>query len=119
MLAKDTKIYKDAQLLTKKIYEVTRTFKTEYRATIARRLEEYSSQLADIIVEANFYAPNSSERAQCLGRDFIVAYERIFFHLSIAADLKLVSFKQQAQIARILDEIGKQATGWRKSTVKR
>ena len=105
--------------MTKKIYEVTRTFKTEYRATIARRLEEYSSQLADIIVEANFYAPNSSERAQCLGRDFIVAYERIFFHLSIAADLKLVSFKQQAQIARILDEIGKQATGWRKSTVKR
>ena len=50
MLARDTKIYKDAQLLTKKIYEVTRTFKTEYRATIARRFEEYSSQLADIIV---------------------------------------------------------------------
>ena len=119
MLARETKIYKDAFNLTKTMFEITRSFRTEYRSTIARRLEDGSAELASKIVEANLCEPKSDERQRVLGHDFVVVYEKLFFFLAIASDLKLISFKQHANISRILDEIGKQATGWRKSTAKK
>ena len=118
MLARDTKIYRDSYLLTKEIFAVTKRIKTEYRSSIARRLEELSIEISMRIVEANLCAPNSEERQKVLGHDFIVSYERFFYLLSLAFDLKLIDFKQHATLSRILDGIGKQATGWRKSTSK-
>jgi hypothetical protein len=44
------------------------------------------------IVEANLCAPNSEERQKVLGHDFIVSYERFFYLLSLAFDLKLINF---------------------------
>lgn len=78
MLARDTKIYRDSYLLTKEIFSVTKRIKTEYRSSIARRLEELSIEISMRIVEANLCAPNSEERQKVLGRDFIVSYERFF-----------------------------------------
>lgn len=116
MLARDTKIYKDSYVLTREVFAVTKKIKTEYRASIARRLEDLSIELSMRIVEANLYAPNSEERMRVLGHDFIVSYEQFFYLLSLAFDLRLINFKQHATLSRILDGIGKQATGWRKST---
>lgn len=117
MLARETRIYKDAQSLTKETFMVTRKMKTEYRASIARRMEDCAADLSSRIVEANVCAPNSAEREHVLGHDFIVTYERMFFFLSIAADLRLISFKQHAALSRILDSIGRQAAGWRRSVL--
>ena len=119
MLARDTKIYRDSYILTKEVFSVTKRIKTEYRSTIARRLEDGAAELASKIVEANLCEPKSDERQRVLGHDFVVVYEKLFFFLAIASYLKLISFKQHANISRILDEIGKQATGWRKSTAKK
>ena len=118
MLARDTKIYKDSYVLTREVFAVTKKIKTEYRASIARRLEDLSIELSMRIVEANLYAPNSEERMRVLGHDFIVSYEQFFYLLSLAFDLRLINFKQHATLSRILDGIGRQATGWRKSTSK-
>ena len=119
MLARDTKIYKDSYMLTKEVFGVTKRIKTEFRSSIARRLEELSIEISMRIVEANLCAPDSDERLRVLGHDFIVSYERFFYLLSLAFDLRLIDFKQHATLSRILDGIGKQATGWRKSTNKR
>lgn len=116
MLARDTKIYKDSYQMAKEVFLITKKMKTEYRSSIARRIEELSIVLAMKIVEANLYAPNSDERKQVLGHDFVVAQEQLFFMLSLAYDMKLIDHKQHATLSRYLDEIGKQATGWRKST---
>ena len=92
MLARDTKIYKDSYVLTREVFAVTKKIKTEYRASIARRLEDLSIELSMRIVEANLYAPNSEERMRVLGHDFIVSYEQFFYLLSLAFDLKFVEF---------------------------
>lgn len=52
MLARDTKIYKDSYNLARKVFDVTRTMKSEYRSSIARRLEELSIVISMKIVEA-------------------------------------------------------------------
>lgn len=119
MLARETKIYKDAYNMTKKVFDVTKKMKTEYRSSIARRLEGLSIDIAMKIVEANLCEPYSQERANILGHDFVVAYEKFFYLLSVAFDLRLIDFKQHATISRMMDDIGKQATGWRKSTNRR
>ena len=116
MLARDTKIYKDAYSMTKEVFDITKKMKTEYRSSVARRIEELSIALAMKVVEANLFAPTSEERQLILGHDFIVIQEQLFFMLSLAFDLKLLNYKQHATLLRYLDNIGKQVTGWRKST---
>lgn len=116
MLARDTKIYKDSYNLARKVFEVTRAMKSEYRSSIARRLEELSIVISMKIVEANLCPPNSEERSRILGTDFILASEQFFYMLSLSFDLRLIGYNQHATISRMLDEIGREATGWRKST---
>ena len=118
MLARDTKIYKDCFELAKYVLTVTKKMKAEYRSTIARRLEDYTIELSMLIVEANLCPPNSAERYNILSRDFVVTQERIFFLLALSQDKKIIDEKSHANIARRLDEIGREATGWRKATMK-
>jgi hypothetical protein len=118
MLARDTKIYKDTFELAKYVFGVTKKIKAEYRATIARRIEDLTLQLSMKIVEANLCPPNSDERVRVLGRDFILVQEQLFFLLALSQDKKIIDEKSHANIARRLDEIGREATGWRKATMK-
>ena len=53
-----------------------------------------------------------------LGRDFILVQEQLFFLLALSQDKKIIDEKSHANIARRLDEIGREATGWRKATMK-
>lgn len=118
MLARDTKIYKDTFELAKYVFGVTKKIKAEYRATIARRIEDLTLQLSMKIVEANLCPPNSDERVRVLGRDFILVQEQLFFLLALSQDKKIIDEKSHANIARRLDEVGREATGWRKATMK-
>ena len=118
MLARDTKIYKDTFELAKYVFGVTKKIKAEYRATIARRIEDLTLQLSMKIVEANLCPPNSEERVRVLGSDFILVQEQLFFLLALSQDKKIIDEKSHANIARRLDEIGREATGWRKATMK-
>lgn len=116
MLARDAKIYKDTESLADMIFNLTKSYRSDYRATLARKTEECVLMLADLIVAANLSAP--TKRIEILGNDFVIAYERLQFLIRLALRQKQISLKQQAQVARLMDGIGKQATGWRKSAIK-
>lgn len=116
MLARDAKIYKDTEILADMVFNLTKSYRSDYRATLARKTEECVLTLADLIVSANLSAP--AKRIEILGNDFVIAYERLQFLIRLAYRQKQISLKQQAQVARLMDGIGKQATGWRKSAIK-
>lgn len=116
MLARDAKIYKDTFLLADTLFDITKKFKSDLRSTLAKRIEDAVLRLSDIIVEANLSVGN--ERADILGKDFVVCYEQLQFLINLAVNRKQITFRQHANISRLMDGIGKQATGWRKSAYK-
>lgn len=115
MLARDTAIYRDTYTLVKTLLTYTRKFNNDLKATVARRIEDVALELGDLIVEANF---DVKHRAEILGVDFIIRYEKLQFLLNLAADMRQISERQHAHLSRIMDKIGRQATGWRKSATK-
>lgn len=117
MLARDAKIYKDTYTLACTLFNMTRKFRGDLRATLAKRIEDTVLDIADIIVEANL-AQTADERVRLLSGGFCVSYERLQFLINIAVEQKQISFRQHANISRMMDEIGRQATGWRKSAAR-
>ena len=117
MLARDAKIYKDTFTLAETIFRYTGKFDRRFRNSVAQKMEQKVLDLSDIIVRANL--AGGDERAAILGADFIVAYEQLQFLINLAVAHKQISYRQQAHTARLMDEIGKQATGWRKSASRK
>lgn len=110
-LARQSKIYLTTFELAQYIYTITRSFKREDKPTLGRRIEDCVLDLSDSIVEAN---SDQSRRYEILG-SLMVKYEKLQFVINLAVQLKDISYKQQAHIAQLMDSIGRQATGWRKS----
>lgn len=116
MLASDTQIYKDTYTLSKVLFRMTRKFTNDVKATLARRIENTVLDMADDVVEANIL---KQSRAEVLGQDFVLHYERLQLLINLAVDTKQLTFQQQAHIARLMTSIGKQATRWKQSANKR
>ena len=116
MLACDTKIYKDVFTLAKILFAMTAKFKRDYKASIAKRIEDEVLKLGDHIVAANTF---KDERSEILLEEFTPTYERLQFLINIAVATNQITLRQQAHISRFMVGIGKQATNWRKSAEKR
>lgn len=110
-LARQSKIYLTVFELAQYIYTVTRGFRREDKPTLGKRIEDYVLDLSDYIVEAN----SDQQRRYAVLGDLIVKYEKLQFVINLAVQMKDISYKQQAHIAQLMDSIGRQATGWRKS----
>lgn len=115
MLAKETKVYRDTVLFIDTLMRVTINFKREYRRTLAERLENKSLELIDYIVLANSSIEHRAEHLQ----QFTVCFEQVNALLDLAVRRKQVSLKQEANLARMMEGIGKQITGWKKSASNR
>jgi hypothetical protein len=111
MLAKETKVYRDTVLFIDELMKVTINFKREYRRTLAERLENKSLELIDYIVLAN----SSIEYRATYLQQFTVCFEQVNALLDLAVRRRQVSLKQEANLARMMEGIGKQITGWKKS----
>ena len=111
MLAKETKVYRDTLLFIDELMKVTINFKREYRRTLAERLENKSLELIDYIVLAN----SSIEYRATYLQQFTVCFEQVNALLDLAVRRRQVSLKQEANLARMMESIGKQITGWKKS----
>lgn len=115
MLAKETKVYRDTVLFVDELMKVTINFKREYRRTLAERLENKSLELIDYIVLAN----SSIEQRASYLQQFTVCFEQVNALLDLAARRRQLSLKQEANLARMMEGIGKQITGWKKSAGNR
>ena len=115
ILAKETKVYRDTLLFVDELMKVTINFKREYRRTLAERLENKSLELIDYIVLAN----SSREYRLHYLQQFTVCFEQVNALMDLSVRRRQVSLKQEANLARMMEGIGRQISGWKKSAGER
>jgi hypothetical protein len=68
------------------------------------------------LVRSIYRANRSKEKRQYL-EEFLDNFEILKLEVRLCKDLKLISIKQLAEISKLLDIIGKQATAWKNSSI--
>ena len=114
MLARDLKVYNDTEFFVNRLMDITINFRKEYRRSLAERIENKSIELLEHIVLAN---SDREKRGEHLW-NFILCFEQIDALIGLSVSRHQISPGQEANLARIMDGIGRQINGWRKSATK-
>jgi hypothetical protein len=104
----DLPVYKDVYSLILKIFEYTRDFPREYKYTLGQDLKRDGIVLVRSIYRAN-KAQSKTEHLETFLDDF----EILKLEVRLCVDLKILPMKKQAELAALMDGIGRQITGWR------
>jgi hypothetical protein len=104
-------IYIDTYKLILLIFDRTSNFGREYKYTLGQDMKRDGINLVRSIYRAN----RSKEKRQYL-EEFLDNFEILKLEVRLCKDLKLISTKQLAEISKMLDIIGKQATAWKNSS---
>lgn len=110
----DLPVFRDTYQLTLELFKLTANFSREYKFTIGQDMKRDCIMLVRSIYRAN----KCKEREKYL-EEFIDNFEVLKLEVRLCADLCLISRKQQVHIAARMESIGKQITGWRKSSSKK
>jgi len=105
-------IYIDTYKLILLVFEHTSNFGREYKYTLGQDMKRDGINLVRSIYRAN----RSKEKRQYL-EEFLDNFEILKLEIRLCKDLKLISIKQLAEISKMLDIIGKQATAWKNSSI--
>ena len=104
----DLPVYRETYQLILKIFECTRDFPKEYKYTLGQDMRRDALQLARSIYRAN----KTTDKKAPLDT-FLDEFELLKLEIRLCTDLKVLSFKKQAELSVLMDSIGKQITGWR------
>lgn len=104
----DLPVYKDVFNLILLIYKFTKQFTREYKYTIGQDLKRDS-----IMLVRGVYRVNKSNDKLLHFEQLQDDFELIKFQIRLCSSLKLFSIKQQAELIKLLDVIGKQITAWK------
>ena len=107
----DLSVYRDTYKLILKIFEVTQDFPKDYKYTLGQELKRDALQLVRSIYRAN----KSAQKKEHLDA-FLDEFELVKLELRLCVDLRVMSFKKQAELTVLMDSIGKQVTGWRNAS---
>lgn len=115
MIASELKIYRDAFALTSYIVDIQPLLPRMYRYTIGQKLMNTSLEMFEYIQLANMY---KESRVKHLA-GFTVKFELLKTLIRLCSEKRLISTKQQADIARRTTAIGKQAAAWKNASISR
>ena len=107
----DLPVYRDTYQLILKIFEVTKGFPKDYKYTLGQDMKRDALQLVRSIYRAN----KSAQKKEHL-ETFLDEFELLKLEIRLCVDMKVVSFKKQAELTVLMDSIGKQVTGWRNAS---
>ena len=107
----DLPVYRDTYKLILKIFEITKDFPKEYKYTLGQDMKRDALQLVRSIYRAN----KSAQKKELL-ENFLDEFELLKLEIRLCVDMKIVSFKKQAELTVLMDSIGKQVTGWRNAS---
>ena len=62
-----------------------------------------------------FIVPMSTQKKEHLDA-FLDEFELVKLEIRLCVDLRVLSFKKQAELTVLMDSIGKQVTGWRNAS---
>ncbi len=108
-------IYKDAYLLTGKIYDAIPQMEKLHRYTIGSKILDSSLDMFKWITMAN--KARGCERIKALD-EFLVNFEQLRVYLKLCTDFKLFKMKTLIEFFKIIDSISRQLSGWRVATTR-
>ena len=104
----DLPVFKDVYKLTLRLFELTCNFPREYKFTIGQDMKRDC-----ILLVRSIYRANKVKDKVLYLEHFLDGFEVVKLEIRLCTDLKLITIKQQSQLAVLMDGIGKQITGWR------
>jgi hypothetical protein len=107
----DLPVFKDVYKLTLQIFEFTRHFSREYKFTLGQDIKRDC-----IILVRSIYRANKNKDKTLYLEQFLDDFEVLKLEIRLCTDLRLFTIKAQAQLALLMETIGKQITGWRNAS---
>ena len=101
-------VFKDVYQLILKIFEHTQGFPREYKFTLGQDMKRDG-----IVLVRNIYRANKAKDKTEYLEAFLDDFEVLKLEVRLCVDMKILSIKHQAELALLMDGIGKQVTGWR------
>jgi hypothetical protein len=108
-------IFKSAYAFCLLAYELTHNFGRDYRYTLGERMKETAHDMLDLLIETN--SAVNSEKTKLL-EVLILKMEKYRMYARMSCDLKLVSPESLGKVAEALEEMEKQAVGWKNWATK-
>jgi len=107
----DLPVYRDAYHLILKVFEMTKDFPKDYKYTLGQDMKRNALQLVRRLYRAN----KSAQKKEHL-ENFLDELELLKLEIRPCVDMKVMSFKKQAELTVLVDSIGKGVTGWRNAS---
>lgn len=95
-----------------KIFEYTKSFPREYKYTLGQDLKRDS-----MVLVRNIYRANKAKDKQIFLEAFLDDFELLKLEIRLSVDMKVLSLKRQAEIAALMESIGRQVTGWHNASL--
>ena len=94
-----------------RVYEETHNFSQEYKYSLGQKIEDVCLELLDWIIIAN----SEKDKKPCLGKAN-QQVERLRIYIRLCHSLNIISKKKYEVLSKYIDEIGRMAGGWLKSS---
>ena len=107
-LSQELPIYRDTMKLLSLTIEKTKCYPRFYRYTVGEKMVNINLDMLSLIYRAN----SSYEKISILS-DFLDKYNLITMLYRISVEQHVITERQYAAIALLLQQIGKQATSWK------
>jgi len=104
----DLPVYKDVYRLILRVFEYTKDFPREYKYTLGQDLKRDS-----IVLVRSIYRANKAQSKTEYLEAFLDDFEVLKLEVRLCVDLKILPIRKQAELAALMDGIGRQITGWR------
>ncbi len=103
-------VYKSTYDLVKSIYIAVQHFPKQYKYSLGTDLQQETRRLVVLIFQANTH---KEDRVRYL-EEFESYMEMLKLNIRLSHELKCVNMKTHARLSMMLENIGKQITGWKK-----
>lgn len=104
-------VYRDTYALILLLFKLTKEFNREYKYTIGQQIKHDTMQLVRHIYRAN----QATDKVAHLSH-FVDDFELVKLQVRLCHDLRLINPHQFSEVVLLMDSIGRQISGWNKSS---
>jgi len=107
-LSEELPLYKDCLALLNRVIFLTKDFPRFFRYGIGSRMVDLNLEMISLIYQAN----SSYEKVKIL-ENFLNKYRMLVILFRVCVEQKVITERQYAGFAVMIDKIGRQATSWK------
>ena len=113
-LSEELPLYKDSYDLFLMVIESVKSYPRFYRYTLGERMVTLNMEMLSLIYKAN----SSYEKASVIA-DFLDKYRMLVMLFRVIVEQHIITERQYARYAFLLQKVGKQATSWKQYSEKK